>query len=96
VIVKASDGHGGIDTQAIAVSVQNVTEPPTQVISRAEGFFDSATGDHFYTLSGAEANQIRATLPAFHDEGAPWGPPTEEPTRWTCFASLTLQPARIS
>ncbi|MGY3408350.1 hypothetical protein ACVWZV_004463 [Bradyrhizobium sp. GM5.1] len=43
--------------------------------SRAERFFDSATGDHFYTLSPAEANQIRATLPTYHDEGAPWGTP---------------------
>jgi Repeat of unknown function (DUF5648)/RTX calcium-binding nonapeptide repeat (4 copies) len=43
--------------------------------ARAERFFDSATGDHFYTLSTAEANQIRATLPTYHDEGAPWGTP---------------------
>ncbi|MGY3408357.1 hypothetical protein ACVWZV_004470 [Bradyrhizobium sp. GM5.1] len=43
--------------------------------SRAERFFDSATGDHFYTLSPAEANQIRRTLPTYHDEGAPWGTP---------------------
>jgi Repeat of unknown function (DUF5648)/FG-GAP-like repeat len=38
-------------------------------------FFDSATGDHFYTLSAAEANQIRATLPTYHDEGSPWSTP---------------------
>jgi Repeat of unknown function (DUF5648) len=43
--------------------------------SRAERFFDSATGDHFYTMSAAEANQIRATLPTYHDEGAPWSTP---------------------
>ena len=43
--------------------------------NRVERFFDSATGDHFYTLSPAEANQIRATLPTYHDEGAPWGTP---------------------
>src|SRR6185437_15562249 len=43
--------------------------------SRVERFFDSATGDHFYTLSVAEADQIRATLPTYHDEGAPWGTP---------------------
>ncbi|MGY3408349.1 hypothetical protein ACVWZV_004462 [Bradyrhizobium sp. GM5.1] len=48
-------------------------DPPTT--SRVERFFDSATGDHFYTLSAAEANQIRATLPTYHDEGAPWGTP---------------------
>jgi hypothetical protein len=78
VTVKALDGQGGIDTQAIAVSVQDVFEPPpvpAHVISRVERFFDSATGDHFYTLSVAEADQIRATLPTYHDEGAPWGTP---------------------
>ena len=42
-----------------------------------ERFFDSATGDHFYTLSAAESNQIRATLPTYHDEGAPWGTPNK-------------------
>ena len=31
VIVQASDGHGGIDTQAIAVGVQNVVEAPALV-----------------------------------------------------------------
>ena len=41
----------------------------------AERFFDSATGDHFYTLNPAEAAQIRATLPTYHDEGAPWSAP---------------------
>jgi Repeat of unknown function (DUF5648) len=49
--------------------------PPTHVITPVERFFDSATGDHFYTPSVAEANQIRATLPTYHDEGAPWGTP---------------------
>jgi Repeat of unknown function (DUF5648) len=44
-------------------------------ITRVERFFDSATGDHFYTTSVSEANQIRATLPTYHDEGAPWGTP---------------------
>jgi Repeat of unknown function (DUF5648) len=39
-------------------------------------FFDTATNDHFYTLSVAEANNIRATLPTFHDEGSPWSTPT--------------------
>jgi Repeat of unknown function (DUF5648) len=42
-------------------------------------FFDSATGDHFYTLSAAEANQIRATLPTYHDEGTPWSTPNAGP-----------------
>jgi Repeat of unknown function (DUF5648) len=44
-------------------------------IAKVERFFDSATGDHFYTPSSAEADQIRATLPTYHDEGAPWSTP---------------------
>jgi hypothetical protein len=53
--------------------------------SRAERFFDSATGDHFYTLSVAEANQIRATLPTFHDEGSPWSTPDKGPNTIDVF-----------
>jgi Repeat of unknown function (DUF5648) len=48
-------------------------------INRMERFFDTATGDHFYTLSEVEANQIRATLPTYHDEGAPWGTTNKGP-----------------
>ena len=44
-------------------------------INQVFRFFDSATGDHFYTLSPAEANQIRTTLPTYHDEGTPWSTP---------------------
>lgn len=45
-----------------------------------ERFFDSATGDHFYSLSAAEAAQIRTTLPTYHDEGAPWSAPVAGPS----------------
>ena len=38
-------------------------------------FFDSATGDHFYTTSATEAAGVRATLPSYRDEGAPWSTP---------------------
>jgi Matrixin/Repeat of unknown function (DUF5648) len=53
--------------------------------SRVERFFDSATGDHFYTLSPAEADQIRATLPTYHDEGAPWSTPDAGPNTTDVF-----------
>ncbi|MGY3408329.1 hypothetical protein ACVWZV_004442 [Bradyrhizobium sp. GM5.1] len=74
ITVQATDGadHSGV-SNAVSYDL-SATE-----ISRAERFFDSATGDHFYTLSIAEANQIRATLPTFHDEGAPWGTPDKGP-----------------
>ena len=42
-------------------------------------FFDTATGDHFYTVSAAEAALVRATLPSYRDEGAPWTTPDTGP-----------------
>lgn len=44
-------------------------------LSNSYRFFDTATGDHFYTLSVTEANQIRNTLPSYQDEGAQWSTP---------------------
>lgn len=58
----SADGHGGT---LVTVSTK----------TGVQRFFDAATGDHFYTLSTAEAAQIRATLPTYHDEGAPWSAP---------------------
>ncbi|WP_336488124.1 hypothetical protein [Methylobacterium nigriterrae] len=38
-------------------------------------FFDTATQDHFYTTSAVEKNQILATQPSYHYEGAAWAAP---------------------
>ncbi|MGY3408422.1 hypothetical protein ACVWZV_004535 [Bradyrhizobium sp. GM5.1] len=65
----------GKPTAALLSSYWATDQNPHPNTSRAERFFDSATGDHFYTLSVAEANQIRATLPTYHDEGTPWSTP---------------------
>ena len=62
-------------SQAIGSTGTVVTVPANTHLNQAFRFFDSATGDHFYTLSPAEANQIRATLPTYHDEGTPWSTP---------------------
>ncbi|MGU3360351.1 hypothetical protein ACLBWX_08470 [Methylobacterium sp. M6A4_1b] len=40
-------------------------------------FFDTKTGDHFYTTSAAEKAQIQATIPNFTYEGSPWSTPDE-------------------
>ena len=40
-------------------------------------FYDTKTGDHFYTTSAAEKAQIQATLPGFTFEGTPWSVPDE-------------------
>jgi Repeat of unknown function (DUF5648) len=65
--VTVTDSDGSTITKNISVTM----------ISRVERFFDTATNDHFYTASVAEANQIRATLPTYHDEGSPWGTPAK-------------------
>jgi hypothetical protein len=65
----------GIQADVLRIDLGSAPPPTTHVISQVFRFFDSATGDHFYTLSAAEANQIRTTLPTFHDEGSPWGTP---------------------
>ena len=38
-------------------------------------FFDTATGDHFYTLSAAEKAQVQATLSTYKFEGIAWSTP---------------------
>jgi hypothetical protein len=38
-------------------------------------FFDTKTGDHFYTTSQIEKQQIQSTMPTFNYEGSPWSTP---------------------
>jgi beta-glucanase (GH16 family) len=40
-------------------------------------FFDTHTGDHFYTTSTAEKAQIQQTMPWFNYEGTPWAAPVK-------------------
>ena len=40
-------------------------------------FFDTKTGDHFYTTSANEKAQIQATIPYFNYEGSPWSTPDQ-------------------
>jgi hypothetical protein len=75
----AFNGDAGIFGAPYVFTLVDVAEMDVlgfrETANKVERFFDSATGDHFYTLSPAESNQIRATLPTYHDEGAPWGTP---------------------
>jgi hypothetical protein len=52
----------------------DAAHPPAH-ITAVYRFFDTATGDHFYTLSTAEKNQIQATLPTYNYEGVGWATP---------------------
>jgi V8-like Glu-specific endopeptidase len=73
----ATNGVTFSDSQGLGTIVNDdLVGPVQQTISKVERFFDSATGDHFYSLSTAEAAQIRANLPSYHDEGAPWSVPS--------------------
>jgi hypothetical protein len=65
------------------VASPTVTSPPV-ASAPAEGavtavyrFYDTHTGDHFYTTSTAEKAQIQQTLPWFSYEGTPWAAPAK-------------------
>ncbi|MCK2053175.1 matrixin family metalloprotease [Methylobacterium sp. 37f] len=55
--------------------------PPALVVqaevTAVHRFYDTKTGDHFYTTSGAEKAQILQTLPWFTYEGTPWATPSQ-------------------
>ncbi|GJE38140.1 family 16 glycosylhydrolase [Methylobacterium persicinum] len=38
-------------------------------------FYDTHTGDHFFTASASEAEQIKATIPYYNYEGVSWASP---------------------
>jgi hypothetical protein len=42
-------------------------------------FFDTKTGDHFYTTSTAEKTSVIATNPTYQYEGTPWATPKDGP-----------------
>jgi Ca2+-binding RTX toxin-like protein len=74
-IVSGPDGTDTL-TRIEKLAFDDGTIPSgLELVSSVYRFFDSATGDHFYTFSTTEANNIRATLPTYHDEGSPWGTP---------------------
>nr|WP_282104105.1 family 16 glycosylhydrolase [Methylobacterium sp. 37f] len=88
-IQDASPVPGGHDPGGSNASVQAATPSQglasTSGVPAAEGshvtavyrFFDTRTGDHFYTNSTAEKAQILQTLPWFTYEGTPWATPSQ-------------------
>jgi pimeloyl-ACP methyl ester carboxylesterase len=63
-------------------SGSSVVDPVIQSSSANTGhpdpvfrFFDTKSGDHFYTTSVTEKAQIQATIPTFTYEGSPWSAP---------------------
>jgi len=65
-LALSNDQDSNITTSS-NITVQNLND-----IYR---FFDTITGDHFYTTSSVEKSQIQGTIPAFNYEGSPWSTP---------------------
>ncbi|MGU3360048.1 hypothetical protein ACLBWX_06935 [Methylobacterium sp. M6A4_1b] len=87
---------GLIATPAVAPSVVPAASPATAAAAAsADGnyraiyrFFDTKTGDHFYTTSGNEKQQIQSTMPTFNFEGSPWGTPDQSALTHDVFRFL--------
>lgn len=80
-LLDGSFGSAAVVGHNPSPAVYNVngwTDPsPLPNINAAFRFFDTATGDHFYTLSATEKNQIQATLPTYKFEGVGWATPEQ-------------------
>lgn len=48
-------------------------------------FFDTQTGNHFYTASAVEKAQIQSSMPTFNYEGAAWSTPDKGPDTHNVF-----------
>lgn len=64
-------GDAGVYT---ALSLHRAAQP-TEPLYGVFRYFDTSTGNHFYTTSASEKAQIDATFPAFRYEGLKWATP---------------------
>jgi len=64
---------------ASVLATAAVTSTPidSAAVTAVYRFFDTQTGDHFYTTSTAEKAQIQQTMPWFTYEGTPWATPVK-------------------
>jgi hypothetical protein len=69
--VAQADSLGGVDL----VFVNGQGSPSPSPVYR---FYDTSTGDHFYTTDAAEKASIQAHLPAFRYEGSTWATPDKD------------------
>lgn len=75
----------GAPSTLVASVPTPVTPAPTTTASPAASsdttavyrFYDTRTGDHFYTTSSNEKAQIQASLPSFNYEGIAWATPAK-------------------
>ena len=56
------------------------TDSTTSGLNAVYRFFDASTGDHFYTTSATEKQQILQALPSYHYEGVAWATPDKGPS----------------
>ncbi|KQU30215.1 hypothetical protein ASG63_17210 [Methylobacterium sp. Leaf94] len=68
--------YGAPPAPVVAAAAQTSPVAGTAVTA-VYRFYDTHTGDHFYTTSTAEKAQIEKTLPWFTYEGTPWAAPAQ-------------------
>lgn len=99
--VHVGSGAGSIrltldaDRRPITDAVGNALQADVTSSALAVGadavfrFYDTSTGNHFYTTSSNEKAQIDANLPAFRYEGIQWGAPETGPEVYRFFDVIT-------
>jgi hypothetical protein len=77
--------YGAPSSTTVATGTSTTPTAPQGTAGTTSGlnavyrFFDTNTGDHFYTTSAAEKQQILQTLPSYHYEGVAWATPDKGP-----------------
>jgi Ca2+-binding RTX toxin-like protein len=78
----------GASPQTVTVAQSNSAAVPSAApehLNLMFRFFDTHTGDHFYTTSAVEKAQIQASLPTFNYEGSAWTTPDKGPDTHDVF-----------
>ena len=77
-ILKSIDEKSSsIVKKQIVLSYPVASSTEIDQVTTVHRFYDTHTGDHFYTTSTAEKAQIQQTLPWFTYEGTPWATPVK-------------------
>lgn len=65
------------ESPTLFATTSAAANPGTSAVTAVYRFYDTHTGDHFYTTSTAEKAQIQQALPWFTYEGTPWATPAK-------------------
>ncbi|KQQ25958.1 hypothetical protein ASF58_13615 [Methylobacterium sp. Leaf125] len=75
--IQALYGAPSAPVMAAAAPSSPVAASTAPAVTAVYRFYDTHTGDHFYTTSTAEKAQIQQTLPWFNYEGTAWAAPAK-------------------